>query len=161
MLKLLHQKLISFFKNKSYCPACIVFFIPFFTGASLLAIVLLLPFLVLALFIPAFISLFFIGALVLVLLNLTMQMPIMSILFLVMLYIFRKDINQIWNQLFISKSYSIQYHGHSNVVKMILLILAVNFIVMFLPVNILIKFVIMFFISLKISKYTHNQGCKS
>ncbi|QEK38703.1 hypothetical protein [Candidatus Cytomitobacter primus] len=134
--------------------------IPFFISLTIAWVVLLIIFFLLAMFVPIFIPIFVLLSLGIALINIIMHMPLLSILFIGALWVLRDQIDTIWHQFFLKKSYSIQKPILSNSAPLILSIFIVHGLFYVLPLPNILKFAILSLISVYMFKNSkHNHKC--
>lgn len=153
-----HNKVTNYLHNKCMCILCIFWIVPFLAGATIVWIGVLGILFGLSLFIPLFMPMFVLLSLAFALVNIVMHSPLLSILFVVALWFFKEQIRDIWNQLFIAKSCSIQ-KPLSNHAPMILALFAMHGIMYVIPIQNVWKFAALALISAYMfSKINHKHS---
>lgn len=141
-----HNKITNYFHNRCMCILCIFWIVPFLAGTAIVWIGTLGILFGLSLFIPFFMPMFVLLSLAFALVNVVAHSPLLSVLFIAALWFFRDQILDIWKQLFIAKSCSIQ-KPLSNHAPMILLLFAIHGLVYIIPIQNAWKFAILALIS--------------
>ncbi|QEK38165.1 hypothetical protein FZC35_02140 [Candidatus Cytomitobacter indipagum] len=154
-----HNKTTNYIHDKYMCILCAFWIVPFLAGMTIVWISALIILFGLSLFIPFFMSMFVLLSIAFALVNIVTQAPLLGILFIGALFLFRDQINYIWNQLFIAKSYSIQKPSISGHTPMILSLFIIHALMYIMPIPTMWKFGILALMSAYMFKKTNHDNC--
>ncbi len=155
-----HDKIINYCHDKSMCILCVFWIVPFFAGLTVHSVILIMSLFILTLFIPVFLSIFILLLLMLALINVILFMPILSILFVAILWFLRNDIKNLVCQLFSKQNYSFKKPVISQSVSFIIILFILHGIICMIPISKIIKFAILSVLSLVMFRKSNHKSCK-